>query len=194
MFFTPDGMALNAFKYVLPYYLIGFYVNKNKNRLLSTRFWQGLQNGPAVLVSGMAFFVLFSFYTADSFIYLTGYKLIGKDYLVQLGIDVYRFLVGLSGIVFCFFVWRALLGLRCRWERGVRVLSYLGRRGFGIYIISGMLVLHVVCPITADWEPRYVVNLIETVLVLLASLVIVEGLRRIPWACRLVGERQAGGR
>lgn len=194
MFFTPDGMALNAYKFMLPYYLIGFYGNKNKERLLSTRFWQKLQNGPAVLVSGVIFFALFSFYTADSMIYLTGYKLIGKNYGVQIGIDVYRFLVGLCGIVFWFFVWRTLLGLRWRWDRGIRILAYLGRRGFGIYIISGILVLHVVCPIAANWELRYTVNLIETVLVLTASVVIVEGMRRVKWICRLVGEDQARGR
>ncbi len=193
-FFTPDGLGLNAYKYMLPYYLIGFYVNKNRERLLSKRLCReifgsgGLRTGLAVLVSGIVFLTLVSFFTADSFIYLTGYKLIGKNYIVQLGIDIYRFLVGLCGIVFWFFVWRALLRLCGEQCRGVRLAAYLGRRGFGIYIISGILVPYVVSPISADWVPRYDVNLAETVMVLLASIVIVDTLRRMRLICRLVGE------
>lgn len=190
MFFTPDGMAFNAYKYMLPYFLIGFYGNKNKERLSSTKLFGGLRSGFLILVSGIVFLALFSFFTADSFIYLTGYKLIGKNYIVQLQIDGYRFLVGFSGIIFWVLVWKALLGLRLKWDLGVRMLAYLGRRGFGIYIISGILVLHVVCPIAKDWEPRYAMNLLETVIVLPVSAVIVEVMRRIKWICRLVGEDQ----
>ena len=196
MFFTPDGMGLNAYKYMLPYYLIGFYANKNWEWLSSTRLFReifhggGLKAGLALLVSGLVFILFVSFFTADSFIYLTGYKLIGKNYIVQLQIDSYRFLVGFFGIVFWGLAWRELLGLCGKWDYGARLLAYLGRRGLGIYIISGYLVLHVVHPITVDWEPRYGVNLAETALVLLASVVIVEAMRRIKWLCRLVGEEQ----
>ncbi|MDE7268501.1 MAG: acyltransferase family protein [Lachnospiraceae bacterium] len=194
MFFTPDGMGLNAYKYMLPYYLIGFYANKNRERLSSTRFFreifhgERLKVGLALLVSGLAFITLTSFFTADSFIYLTGYKLIGKNYIVQLQIDGYRFLVGFCGIVFWILAWRILLDLCGKWDCLVRLLAYLGQRGLGIYIISGYLVLHVVHPITVDWEPQYGVNLAETALVLLASVVIVEAMRRMKWLCLLVGE------
>lgn len=196
MFFTPDGMGLNAYKYMLPYYLIGFYVNKNWERLSSTRLFQEifhggrLKAGLTLLVSGIVFITLASFFTADSFIYLTGYKLIGKNYIVQLQIDGYRFLVGFCGIVFWILTWRALLGLRGKWDYGAQLLAYLGRRGLGIYIISGYLVLHVVHPITVDWEPQYGVNLAETALVLLVSVAIVEAMRRMKWLCLLVGEAQ----
>lgn len=193
MFFTPDGMALNAYKYMLPYYLIGFYGNKNREQLSTTKLCQGLQKGLAVFVSGIVFLALFAFFTEDSFIYLTGYKLIGKNYIVQLQIDCYRFLVGLCGIVFWVLAWRALLGLRWKWNQAVRILAYLGKRGFGIYIVSGILVVHVVSPVTRDWNPQYGMNLAETILVLVTSAVIVEGMRRIKWVCRLVGEDQGKG-
>ncbi|MDE6621725.1 MAG: hypothetical protein K2K74_14815 [Lachnospiraceae bacterium] len=190
---------MNSYKYMLPYYLLGFYANKNKTWLSLTKLYQeifqkgSLRMGLAVLVSGIVFLALFSFFTADSFIYLTGYKLIGKNYIVQLQIDLYRFLVGLCGIVFWIFVWRGLLGLCQKWDYGVRVLAYLGRRGLGIYIISGILVLHVVHPVTADWEPQYGVNVAETLIVLLVSSAIVEVMRRIRGICRLVGEERRYG-
>lgn len=187
MFFTPDGLGLNAYKYMLPYYLIGFYVNKNRHRL------SGLPGGRVgtawgILGGGLVFFAAFYFFDADSFIYLTGYKLIGKDYGVQLGIDVYRFFVGLCGIVFWILVWKALLGLRRTPGRAAEALAYFGRRGFGIYIISSILVPHAVHPLTADWQPNYGLNVVETVAVLLVSAVVVEALRRVKYVCALVGE------
>ncbi|MCM1183747.1 MAG: acyltransferase family protein [Roseburia sp.] len=197
MFITPDGLGLNAYKYMLPYYLIGFYVNKNKERLLSKKLFREILREDrgrcalTILASGLVFFSLVSLFTADSFIYLTGYKLIGKDYIVQLRIDGYRFLVGLCGIVFWFFVWRALLRLCGEQSRGVRAVAYLGRRGFGVYMISGILIPYVLSPVSRNWEPRYGVNLAETAIVLAVSAAVVELLRRIPRACRLVGEGHA---
>lgn len=196
MFFTPDGMGLNAYKYMLPYYLIGFYGNKNRERLSALgvcRKFSG--NGRfmaclALLLSGAAFFALFSFFTADSFIYLTGYKLIGKNYLVQMRIDLYRFLVGFCGIVFWFLVWKLLLRRFGR-SPAVGILAYLGRRSLGIYLVSGILIVHALLPATVSFTPHYGVNVLETAVMLAVSAAIVEGLRRVKWLCRLVGEERS---
>lgn len=187
MFFTPDGLGLMAYKYMLPYYLIGFYSNKN-NVLIRTAGLGQKKKGLVLFSSGVLFFVLVSFFDAGSFIYLTGYKLTGKDYGVQIQIDIYRFLVGLCGVIFWSLFWNGLLNLRWQWKTGVRILAHVGRRGMGIYIISGFLVLYVVHPLTAGWEPDYGVNLAETALVVLGSLVIVEILGRIRGIRRLVGQ------
>lgn len=196
-FFTPDGMGLNAYKYMLPYYLIGFYGNKNRERLSALKVCRKFAGGGyfmdclAVIAGGIVFFALFSFFTVDSFIYLTGYKLIGKNYMVQLQIDLYRFLVGFWGIVFWVFVWKFLLRLCRKQGLPVRILTYLGRRSLGIYIVSGILILHVLVPATASFTPHYGVNLAETVIMLILSAAVVEGMRRVKWLCRLVGEERS---
>lgn len=196
MFFTPDGMGLNAYKYMLPYYLIGFYGNKNRERLsalkVSRKFCENSRFMAflAPVVSGVLFFALFSFFTEDSFIYLTGYKLIGKNYPVQTGIDLYRFLVGFAGIIFWFFVWKSVLRIR-KDSAGVRVLAYLGRRSLGIYLVSGLLIAHGLLPVTASFTPHYGVNVLETAVMLAASAAIAEGLGRVKWLCRLVGEERS---
>lgn len=196
MFFTPDGMGLNAYKYMLPYYLIGFYGNKNRERLSAWKVGRKFCENSGFMafflpvVSGVLFLGLFSFFTEDSFIYLTGYKLIGKNYLVQMEIDFYRFLVGFAGIIFWFFVWRLVLQ---HWKEsvGVGVLAYLGRRSLGIYLVSGLLIAHGLLPATASFTPHYGINVLETAVMLAASAAIVEGLRRVKWLCRLVGEERS---
>lgn len=191
MFFTPDGLSLMACKYVLPYYLIGFYVNKHKEFLIDkaavlgdVRRWKGA----ALLASGILFLVMVSFFNADSFVYLTGYKLIGKDYGVQLWIDGYRFLVGLCGVVFWSLFWSVLLDLCRQWNIGFRLLAFLGRRGMGIYIVAGIPMRYLVFGLAENGKPSYGMNLAQTMFILFWSVVIVEVLRRIKGVRMLVGQ------
>ncbi len=191
MFFTPDGLGLMACKFVLPYYLIGFYVNKNKVFLQDKMFALGNENRTkwfAFLASGIAFGVLVYFYDADSFVYLTGYKLIGKAYSRQLQIDLYRFLVGLCGIGFWSLFWGILLRYRRRWEYGVRLFAYLGSRGMGVYVVAGIPAQFLVFRLAEDGRPVYGMNLVQTVFILFWSLVIVEVLSRIKGVRLLVGQ------
>ena len=191
MFFTPDGLALMACKYVLPYYLIGFYANKNKEQLQAKVSAAGDGRGrrwAVFWVSGLLFLILVSFYDTDSFIYLTGYKLIGKDYGTQLRIDLYRFFVGFCGIVFWGLFWSLLLNLRRQWRFGVRALAYMGSNGMGIYIVSSFTIRWIDFQAVGEGVPRYAVNLVETVFVVFCSIVIVEVLGRIKWIRMIVGK------
>lgn len=191
MFFTPDGLGLMACKFVLPYYLIGFYVNKNKGVLLERISAPGKERGRmwcALLVSSLLFFGMIPFYNADCFVYLTGYKLIGKDYLAQLRIDLYRFAIGLCGTVFWVLFWGILLQFRRWWEHGVRLLACLGSRSMGIYVVAGIPAKLLDFGLAVDGAPVYGINLLQTVFVLFGSLVIVEVLGRIRGVRVIVGQ------
>lgn len=187
-FFTPDGLGLNAYKYMLPYYLIGFYVNKNKSLLLIDGFNQS-KKMLAAFLCGIIFFALASFFNRDSFIYLTGYKLIGKDYAVQLGIDAYRFAVGLFGTAFWSLFWSLLLNVSRKHTIVIRLIAYIGMRGMGIYIISSLLSVYLLHPAASGFKPDYAVNLVETAALLALSLAIAEIMGRSKWTCGLVGRK-----
>lgn len=191
MFFTPDGLGLMACKYVLPYYLIGFYVNKYKDFLMERAAVMGdmrKRKGAAFLVSGVLFFILVSYFNADSFVYLTGYKLIGKDCWVQLRIDGYRFLVGLCGVVFWILFWSILLDLCRQCKIGLKLLACLGRKGMGIYIVAGIPMQFLVFGLAENGKPSYGVNLAQTIFILFWSVIIVVVLGRIKGVRMLVGQ------
>ena len=90
MFFIPDGLGLGAYKYMLPFYIIAFYFHEgmaerhNKEKAIS-RLCEIICNvyeqAPIVLTlaAGLVWILLFAaFFNQDAFIYLTGYKLLGK--------------------------------------------------------------------------------------------------------------------
>lgn len=104
LFVMPDGMGLGAYKYMLPYFLFGYYMHG----WMCRRGWKADWKPKVwmVALAGLAFFGLFLYYNEDSFIYLTGYKLVGKPVGRQLWIDLYRLLVGLAGSLFWVLAWQ----------------------------------------------------------------------------------------
>lgn len=181
MFFIPDGLGLGAYKYMLPYYVIAYYAHEiqQKTKPADSLLW--------LIAAGAAWLLLFVlFFDRTSFIYLTGYKLIGKDAFSQLMTDIYRLLVGLFGSAFFILLWSRLLH-SCRGYT-FPVLARLGQNSMGIYILSGYLLVLIVAPATKSLTPDYAVNLAEMLLVLAVSLLLSEVLGRIPAICRLVGK------
>lgn len=191
-FVTPDGLCLNAYKYMLPYYLIGFYGNKNRERISSSPLLKWLRKrgisvrAASAFVGGVSFFALFALFTKDTFIYLGGYKLVGKDVLSQLRVDVHRFLLGLGGVCFFTGVWGCLLRLCGERGRIVRLLAALGRKSMGFYLLSSMLIVYALFPATEGFAPNFWVNLVQTALMLSLSAAVIWGLGKVRWLRWLV--------
>lgn len=203
MFFIPDGLGLGAYKYMLPFYIIAFYFHEgmaerhNKENAIS-RLYEIICNvyeqAPIVLTlaAGLVWILLFAaFFNQDAFIYLTGYKLLGKDITRQLAIDGYRFIIGLSGSCFVILLWKDILQQRKGY--GFPVFSCLGRNSMGIYIVSGYVIILGIAEFTQGIEPSYAVNLAEMLIVLLISTGFTEIIGQIPAIGRLVGKMDKYG-
>lgn len=183
MFFVPDGMCLGVYKYMLPYFVLSFYacgwMRKKEERM--ERFLKMR----VLLAVGIAFAILFFFYDETSFIYLTGYKLIGKNVLRQLGIDLYRTLIGFVGSIFFILLWKILMQ---KFSWAGKILALPGRDTMGIYIFSGYLTLFVVKELTVSCEPSYLLNIAETAAVFPVAWGLTWLIGRIPVFRRTVGK------
>lgn len=191
LFAIPDGLGLGAYKYMLPYFLFGCYVHdwmQRKGWGLDCRLKMWM-----VIAAGLAFAGLFLYYNEDSFIYLSGYKLIGKPVAGQLWIDLYRMLVGFAGSLFFVILWQYIVtGLNKvndgEWLIKCSVLRRLGADSMGIYILSGYLLIFLIHRLDFIDHPSYVCNMIEMVVVLIISLYSTVLLGKIPILKRLVGK------
>ncbi|NLL79210.1 MAG: acyltransferase family protein [Clostridiales bacterium] len=208
LFFLPDGMGLGAYKYMLPYYIAAFYFH---GMLLQNTFacapgdsassgQAAGQNGSRLcqlftllyrhplsllLVSGGLFLFLFSFYTESSFIYLSGYKLIGKDITTQLFIDLHRTLIGFAGCVFFILLWKSIMQKLPDYR--FPVMTLLGRNSLGIYLTSGYLTLFGIMRFSDPLPPSYLRNFAETLAVLAGSVLLTGLFGRLPILRVLVG-------
>ncbi len=194
MFVIPDGLGLGAYKYMMPYFIASFYfrgwlrldaedvrkrnpyIEKIKNK--SEWFW--------IITLGVSYGVLFTLFCEDAFIYLSGYKLIGKNVLRQLWIDFYRMLIGFVGAGFFILVWRMLVKSVSERYR-FPIMTAFGKNSLGIYIISGYFILKAGSMMDGAVQVNYGRNLLQAVIVVLISYVLTAVLKRIPFLKWLVG-------
>ena len=133
-------------------------------------------------------------YNEDSFIYLTGYKLVGKNIAVQIGIDLYRTLIGFVGSIFFIMLWQYVLMMVNRMSKKdnsyvvFRMLRHLGAHSMGIYILSGYVIIFIIQRLAFIEKPSYIVNVIETVAVLAITLPIAMLLEKIPVLKKFIGK------
>ena len=140
--------------------------------------WKHVSDWVWIVGLGILFGILFLFYDENSFIYLSGYKLIGKDIIRQLGIDFYRMLIGFVGAEFFFLVWKKLTKIATGYR--FPILTALGRNSLGIYMISGYIILRAGTKFSTYFSPNYLLNIVQTVVVLIISFGITTILKRIP--------------
>ena len=185
MFFIPDGMALGAYKYMMPYFIVPFYLHKymdKHNLRLDVKPKAGW-----IVFSGLVFVGLFLFFDENSFIYLSGYKLIGKDVVRQLKIDFYRTTIGFAGSAFFILAWQHILAIfktRCEFK----ILTALGKNSMGIYIISTYLLVYVIQKLNLADRPIYPLNAAQAIVVLAVSLLFAELLGKLPFVRKFVGK------
>lgn len=189
LFFIPDGMGLGAYKYMMPYFVAAFYyrgwqargrkINQYLDRMAKSNDWIW------IVITGILFLGLFLLYDENSFIYLSGYKLIGKDVIRQIGIDFYRMFIGFLGAGFFVLFWRKILKMIPEYR--FSVLTAIGKNSLGIYMISGYLIVEAGDLFCMYFYPNYLWNLLQAVVITVVSYLITVILKRIPVLKWLVG-------
>lgn len=169
-FVIPDSRNLFLYKFMYPYFVIGYFYHKN-SEALNEKYHMPLSNTKLLGGSAIIFAALLCFFNTDSYIYTTKYTLLGKEILPQLGIDIYRFTIGLFGSVFIIML---LLKIHPKLdEKIMKVFSVIGIHSLGIYMISGLIFQYLLSNLTA-WivHINYLIILVEAVIILGISLLI----------------------
>lgn len=177
-FILPDSHNLSLYKFMYPYFIIGYFGHKHFGRITGL-----LQSPPrrmrrVTAVFLIIFLVLLCFYDNDSYIYTTGYTLIGKeDVFLQLGIDAYRFIIGLFGSI------AMILILSPAFEKSgsriIDIMTLIGSHSLGIYMISGLIFNYVLPGLMSGLKTvNYLLAALESFVILLLSLMISICLKR----------------
>lgn len=177
-FLTPDTYWFNAHKFMLGYFVMGFFYGKYGCS------W--LQKPVAMLVSVAAWCAMIPFYTRVAYIYLSGFTLMGKEnWLKQLGIDIYRFAVGAAGVVMLLCLLKKLYEkMRIGWFFGA--IRKVGERSLSIYILSTYIFTDLLPYLTQNAEVNYLLTLLESVVMLAFCCAVGSLLQRSKMAARLL--------
>lgn len=175
-FIIPDSHNLSLYKFMYPYFIIGYYYHKH-SEIFREKFDVFWRSWKSLVFTAIIFMFLFCFFTSNSYIYTTGYTLLGKDIMFQLSIDIYRFFVGLSGSIFIIILLsKVYLNLN---DNTMKVFSTIGVNSLGIYMISGLIFQYLLPNLTAEFTNiNYLFTALETVIILIISLLISWSIRK----------------
>lgn len=120
------------------------------------------------------FALLLRFYDNSSFIYISKVSIIGKNFndgIKQVGIDLYRWGIGIVGCAFVALLVWIIYGC-C--QENLRWIAYIGQKSMGIYIISGYMNSRVLARLTQGFQLNYGLAVIETVIMIAMNLIIIK--------------------
>ena len=168
----PNDYNISNYVYMLPYFVIGYLWNKHHNKAAIESFTLSKKTILQSIV--ILFFVaLIPFYQKEDFIYTSGTCIIEAGHKVvlnQLFIDMYRFAIGLFGAL------SALIALKLAspylGNISTTILSNLGRKSIGIYIISTTFINLSLSKIPHANEFGYLIAIIETLIILFTTYII----------------------
>lgn len=156
----PDFSITGLIKFMYPYFVVGYFFGKmkttdNEHYEAQCKKLFGL---PGMLIYGALFVVLIAFYQYDSFIYTSGIYILKDNVLRQLGIDVYRFVIGFVGSMLVISVIRAISSrINCG------LLQAIGRNTMGIYIISVFINYFILPRLTENAAGAGILTAAETI-------------------------------
>ena len=169
-FVIPDSHNLSLYKFMYPYFLIGYFYHKYSAQI-DKKFNHPLKSIKLLGVIAVIFSFLLCLFNNSSYIYTTGYTLLGKEIIPQLYIDVYRFLIGLLGSLFIIML---LLKVYPYLNSTIiKIFSIIGIHSLGIYMISGLIFQYLLPDLTSGIaDVNYLLVILESIIILAFSLLI----------------------
>lgn len=172
----PDYLGSSVYKYMYPFFIIGYY---NKNFLERLKNFKRIQIIYIIFLL-VLYLLLFKYFNYNSYIYTSGYSILknGNINLYQITIDVYRFAIGLVGSIlvitlsYLFFLVDKFFYLKN--------IKYLGKETLGIYIITGYIYSIIIkFYFIKNLNLNYLKAFLYSLIFMLISLIIVRIIKKI---------------
>lgn len=177
-FILPNSIVIKYFNiqfylysFLYFYFLLGYFYKKYD---LEEKL-KKLINYKILIINTIIFLLLLIPFSKDDYIYLTGMNIIGN--YKQLLIDLYRYLIGLSGSIEILLLMKIILP---KINDNIKdKLIYLGKNTLGIYIISSLIQPNLLPKITENLSNiNYLYTIIQSKIVLLITIIIIEIIKK----------------
>lgn len=162
--FTPDLYWLGAHKFMLFFFISGVCYSKH-----ISDDW--LSNHTLTVVALLIWCAMIPFYRRDSYIYISGFTLLGKEnWLRQIMIDLYRFIIGIAGIVALLNILKIIYRKACTSGKSnlVDFIRRVGTQSVSIYVLSTYLFIYVLPLLTRYATVNYLLTFTESIFILIS--------------------------
>lgn len=168
-FIIPDIYLLQYYKFMYPYFLLGYLFNKYKHYLLPK-----LKTKENIIlgVSLMTYILLLIFFNYNSYIYTSGHYILNGHLTKQLLIDIYRYIIGFVGSIVIILLTKKIIN-----NKKIPFMAKIGESTMGIYMISSLIFVYVFPYISSRITTKYFIP-IEFLLVLFLSYLLTKLLNK----------------
>lgn len=136
MFIIPDNFNLGLYKYMYPYFLLGYLFNK-------TLITKKIDINKVIIFSFILYVPLMFFWNKLSYIYVSGINVFGELSIGnQVLIDIYRWVVGGIGSILFIALLKKIYNKNMFGERISKFFEKAGKNSLGIYIISSYIFIY----------------------------------------------------
>lgn len=178
--FIPDVDNTAVYKFMLPFFVLAYLFG---TRDLATKLKKIYTNRAFAYSCIIIFALLLPHYNFDTFIYTTGYSIIGKNIVYQLHNDSLRFVIGLFGSISAMYIVHAFMDVIP--EKINKVTAYLGTCTLGIYLISNYIFDEVLKYLPINGLNYWLV-LLESIIILGVTLLLTMLLKKFKITNRLL--------
>lgn len=191
MFFIPDVYNFHLYKFMFPFFVIGYLYHKKYHGQDIGVFFSLEKKSEiiGILILGALYLVMYYIFDENMYIYASGFSILGKEWGEQIYINLFRTIIGLTGSILVVYIFRKLHTV---WgERINTTLSYIGRQSLGVYVLSSNYFLYLNSLLVKKEEGiNYIKPIVETIIIVTAALGIIKIMAKIPYLGKiLLGER-----
>lgn len=179
-FFITDDYNIALYKFTFPYFVIGYWYKKYN---LQLKLYHIYNNYIFLIIIGIIYIVMLYLYKDNYYIYVSRHSIIGKNFINQLYIDIYRYIIGFIGSIFTLLLFlfcynidtlKTILNHKC--------ILYVGKCTMGIYIISHLINNYILKTITLHFnQVNYLFILVQSISVILGSILLIKLLKSNPF-------------
>lgn len=164
-FLIPDIYNLELYKFMYPYFILGFFYNSKQNKIIR-------YNNHLYITIAILFITLLFFYNYNAYIYTSGHYIGNNNFITQMIINSYRYIIGFIGSIFI--IISILKIFKFIKPSIISMLSYIGKRTMGLYIISGFINTSLLTSLTYKVkEINYLITILESIGILILTLTII---------------------
>jgi fucose 4-O-acetylase-like acetyltransferase len=174
-FIIPDWLGSSTYKFLYPFFVAAYLYNKYQqvvnDKLLLITYETKL------ITTFLVYISLMYFYNYNSYIYTSGFTIVGKPIITQIEIDLNRLVIGFAG---CLLI---LYSVKYITKKELQItgnsLQKLGRSSLGIYIVSSYIFDLILTRFTHQFHFSYGIVFSEAIILILISYIIINIIRRL---------------
>lgn len=170
-YFITDDYNLHLYKYLYPFFLIGYLTNKNMDKIMEKVKKRRFIMVYLFIFSAMGYILLLQFWNYNSYIYTSQYAIWNKPIFLQITINIYRTFVGFFGsaamIILLKIIFTYLKGA-LYWIKNF--IIRIGKFSLGIYM-SQAVFLSFMATLTRNNHYNRYISFLETFIILILSYV-----------------------